>query len=460
MSKLFSAIEFQDVKSSKDDVYVDELRADEAVLLQTENRAIIEKWLNGLKPLVREAMILSLGINTQPILANAVAEKLDRGVMSISNYRKSALASLELLAGSGENDALQNAVLRLLAKRKNELKNSLDIEIAEPPIKASNEFKKRAGRPRKVNQPSAESDEIDRASQYDVPDKAEGYEKLSFEETRELVLKWQNGRDRNALNRLTASHIKYINFLASKLSGYGLLAEDIAQEGVIGYMKALDRYDPDYRSPNNPNNRTSLLSFASWQIRADMNEYIIRNWQIVKAATTKDQRKLFFKMRGAANKVGAEFGVGLTDDQVEEIADDLGVKPSSVKGMESSVLGSGVHDTSVDEYAEFGRSGSVEQEVAEEEYLGTRAEIYQQGLASLDNRSRVIVESRAPEDPDDKRTLHCLADEFDVSAERIRQIEIKAKEALKAFVKASGLYGVQEESPARDVVAVRHYENG
>jgi RNA polymerase sigma-32 factor len=249
---------------------------------------------------------------------------------------------------------------------------------------------------------------------------------LTPERETQLGRRLKNDNDLTAARDLVLSHLRLVVSVARNYMGYGLPQADLVQEGNIGLMKAVKRFDPE--------RGVRLASFAIHWIKAEIHEYILRNWRMVKVATTKAQRKLFFNLRSMKTSTAA-----LSPTEVEQVAQTLNVKPSDVVEMEQRLQG---RDLSIDPAPEDG-----EDAVSPIAYLADTAEgpadIYarnqaetlkSQGLASalqgLDDRSRRIIEARwlAESDP---RTLHELADEFGVSAERIRQIEAKAMQKMR-----------------------------
>jgi RNA polymerase sigma-32 factor len=247
---------------------------------------------------------------------------------------------------------------------------------------------------------------------------------LSHDEELSLATRFKSGNDLEAARQLVVSHLRVVVSVARGYAGYGLPQADLIQEGNIGLMKAVKRYDPE--------RGVRLVSFALHWIRAEIHEYVIRNWRMVKIATTKAQRKLFFNLRSM--KQGLD---PLKPQQVSEIARQLNVSEHDVVDMEARFAGheialeplAGDDDESyapinyLADNAEHEPSHILE--AAEREHLHTSG--LAQALASLDERSRRIVEARwLREEEEHSATLHELAAEFNVSAERIRQIEQKA----------------------------------
>jgi len=251
---------------------------------------------------------------------------------------------------------------------------------------------------------------------------------VSAEEERELALRFQNEGDLDAARQLVMAHLRFVVKVARGYNGYGLPLADLIQEGNIGLMKAVKRFDPAVG--------VRLVSFAVHWIRAEMHEYILRNWRIVKIATTKAQRKLFFNLRSAKKRLG-----WMNNDEVDAVAKDLGVTSKDVMEMEMRMSNydasfDGVVNDDDDEntfapiaYLEDKSTGPEEQlELTQVEDL--HQERLQHAIAALDDRSRDIISKRWL--TDNKATLHQLAAEYDVSAERIRQIENNAMNKLRA----------------------------
>lgn len=246
---------------------------------------------------------------------------------------------------------------------------------------------------------------------------------LSHEEELVLANQFRNDNNLQAARQLVLSHLRVVVSVARGYSGYGLPQADLIQEGNIGLMKAVKRYDPD--------RGVRLVSFALHWIRAEIHEYVVRNWRMVKIATTKAQRKLFFNLRSL--KQGLE---SLKPQQVKEIAQQLNVSESDVVEMEARFSGREVSldpveiDDDEDSYSPIQYLADSDEhepsnilEASEHEHLKTSGLV--KALDSLDERSRRIVEARWLGE-ENSLTLHDLAAEFNVSAERIRQIEQKA----------------------------------
>ena len=248
---------------------------------------------------------------------------------------------------------------------------------------------------------------------------------LSMEEEQRLARQFREQNDLEAARQLVLSHLRLVVSLARGYLGYGLPHADLIQEGNIGLMKAVKRFDPD--------RGVRLVSFAMHWIKAEMHEYILRNWRLVKVATTKAQRKLFFNLRSMKKDLGP-----MSAADVERVADELHVKPEEVVEMETRLSGqelafegdredeesyAPVHYLADDEAEPFRVLEAEESERVKTEGL-------QKALETLDARSRRIVEARWLREKD-TATLHELAAEFNVSAERIRQIEAKALDKMR-----------------------------
>ncbi|WP_376696430.1 RNA polymerase sigma factor RpoH [Wenzhouxiangella sp. EGI_FJ10305] len=254
---------------------------------------------------------------------------------------------------------------------------------------------------------------------------------LTLEEEQGLARRYRDEEDLDAARRLVMSHLRFVVHVARGYSGYGLQVGDLIQEGNIGLMKAVKRFDPDQG--------VRLVSFAVHWIRAEIHEFILRNWRIVKVATTKAQRKLFFNLRRQKKRLG-----WLNQKEVNAVAEDLGVKPEVVMEMESRLSGQDVgfdlrNDDDESTYVApaaylQGLSSSPDQAAEAEDWEQHHHDLLFDGIENLDDRSRDIIQSRWLMDP--KTTLQTLADKYDVSAERIRQLEAVALKKLKARFEA------------------------
>ena len=248
---------------------------------------------------------------------------------------------------------------------------------------------------------------------------------LSAEEELDLANRYHQDDDLEAARRLVLSHLRVVVSVARGYAGYGLPQADLIQEGNIGLMKAVKRFEPG--------RGVRLFSFAIHWIKAEIHEYILKNWRLVKIATTKAQRKLFFNLRSLKQGFAS-----LTPSEAQKIADDLGVKREEVFEMETRLTGQDIpllaQDDEDDSYAPI--DWLADDELEPTRQIERRAHDLLSGpglehaLSMLDERSRRIVETRWLQD-DGGLTLHELADEYGVSAERIRQIEVKALQKMK-----------------------------
>ena len=267
---------------------------------------------------------------------------------------------------------------------------------------------------------------------------------LSEAEEQSLARRFREEDDLDAARQLVTSHLRLVIAIARGYLGYGLPHADLIQEGNIGLMKAVKRFDPD--------RGVRLVSFAMHWIKAEIHEYILKNWRLVKIATTKAQRKLFFNLRSmkAALAQDADSRQGfntLGAEEVTAVAKKLGVKPEEVIEMETRLTGADVSleplsDDDEDSYAPIAylaadRSIEPSAILERKEYDRLQDEGLSSALASLDERSRTIVQRRwLVADGEDAATLHELAAEYGVSAERIRQIEVKAMQKMKGKLAA------------------------
>jgi len=255
---------------------------------------------------------------------------------------------------------------------------------------------------------------------------------LSAEEEHDLAVSLRDEGNLEAARALVMSHLRFVIRIARGYSGYGLALPDLIQEGSVGLMKAVRRFNPDMG--------VRLVSFAVHWIKAEIHEFVLRNWRIVKIATTKAQRKLFFNLRSSKKRLG-----WFSQEEVQGVAEDLGVKPETVLEMEARLSNYDVAfdaPSSQDEDAvpsspatylsDKRLEPSITLEKADSEQH-ERAHLYA-ALNGLDERSKAILEARWLSEK--KQTLHELADQYGVSAERIRQIEKAAMSKLKAQLAA------------------------
>jgi RNA polymerase sigma-32 factor len=249
---------------------------------------------------------------------------------------------------------------------------------------------------------------------------------LSREEERDLAYRFQNENDLDAARKLILSQLRFVVHIARTYSGYGLPLADLIQEGNIGLMKAVKKFNPD--------RGTRLVTYAVHWIRSEIHEFVFNNWKIVKVATTKAQRKLFFKLRNAKKTIG-----WLTNDEKNLIAKDLGVKPTDVATMEQRFASVdmpydlGHTDSDEDYISPAGFLPSPDSDpssiVENDNWLQGKKEQLSSALEGLDKRSKEILMSRWL--TDEKVTLKELAKQYQVSIERIRQIEEDAIQELR-----------------------------
>jgi RNA polymerase sigma-32 factor len=254
---------------------------------------------------------------------------------------------------------------------------------------------------------------------------------LSAEEEHELAERLFNDGDIEAARKLIMSHLRFVVHIAKSYSGYGLPQADLVQEGNIGLMKAVRRFDPSVG--------VRLVSFAVHWIKAEIHEFVLRNWRIVKVATTKAQRKLFFNLRKSKKRLG-----WFTHEEVQKVADELGVNTKEVLQMEARMSS---QDQAFDLTADDDESGSfapvqfledktanVEADVIDQDWDSNANQRLYSAIKTLDERSKHIIHSRWL--ADDKTTLQDLADKYNVSAERVRQIEKNAMKKIQALIAA------------------------
>ena len=254
---------------------------------------------------------------------------------------------------------------------------------------------------------------------------------LTPEEELKLAEAFYYDQDLDAARQLVLAHLRFVVHLAKTYTGYGLPVADLIQEGNVGLMKAVKRFDPT--------RGVRLVSFDVHWIKAEMHEYILRNWRIVKIATTKAQRKLFFNLRSGKKSLG-----WLTNDEAKAMADDLGVSVSEVHRMEGRL-------TSTDVAFDLTDDDDEESYIAPAQYLEDTSmdparvlessdweessnQGLQQAMELLDDRSRDILQQRWLND--EKLTLHDLADKYSISPERVRQLEKNAMNKIKAYMTA------------------------
>ena len=258
---------------------------------------------------------------------------------------------------------------------------------------------------------------------------------LTEQQERELAVRYREEDDLDAAQQLVLSHLRYVVRVAKGFLGYGLPLSDLVQEGNIGLMKAVKRYEPD--------RNVRLVSFAVHWIKAEIFDFILKNWKLVRVATTKAQRKMFFNLR--KNRPGLD---AMSESEIQKLSEDLDISADTVREMETRMTGAVVSfDADPEEQeqtASFAPSGYIE------DYTFNPERVYEiqetetavkdsisEALLELDDRARDIIERRWLTESK-KATLHQLAKEYGVSAERIRQIEARALEKMKPIIESSG----------------------
>lgn len=265
---------------------------------------------------------------------------------------------------------------------------------------------------------------------------------LSEHEERELLDKYHKKNDLEAVRKLVLSHLRFVAYVAKGYQGYGLPTEDLVQEGSIGLMKSVKRFDTSYG--------VRLATYAMYWIKAEIQEYVLKNWQLVKVATTKVQRKLFFNLRSLKKKLG-----WMNTEEVQEVAAYLNVTPDDVRQMELRMSGaeSSIEDSfregEVDEskHHEFEHKtlchellGRNPQSLVEEEQFQTRfMQKMVEVMESLDERSSYIVRNRWLVSEGERQGLKTLSEKFGISMERVRQIEVKALKKIKEDLIKAGI---------------------
>ncbi len=250
---------------------------------------------------------------------------------------------------------------------------------------------------------------------------------LTSEEEKKLAEDLYYRNDLDAARKLVLAHLRFVIYIAKTYSGYGLPEADLIQEGNVGLMKAIRKFNPEMG--------VRLVSFAVHWVKAEIHEYVLKNWKIVKIATTKAQRKLFFNLRSKKKGLG-----WLTEEEVKAMAEDLGVKPSEVREMEKRLSGIDMPfdplSDSDDDEASFAPSQYLEDSDADPAMIfekdnfseNNSSQLYE-AINQLDDRSRDILQDRWL--ADEKLTLHELAEKYHISAERVRQIEKNAMRKIK-----------------------------
>ncbi|MBT7427343.1 MAG: RNA polymerase sigma factor RpoH [Betaproteobacteria bacterium] len=252
---------------------------------------------------------------------------------------------------------------------------------------------------------------------------------LSASEELGLAKRLKEEEDLDAAKSLVMSHLRLVVSIARRFNGYGLPFGDLIQEGNVGLMKAVKRYDFE--------NGARLVSFAMHWIKAEIHEFVLKNWRIVKVATTKAQRKLFFNLRSMRSSLDT-----LNNDEIDRISHELDVKPTDVTEMETRMSGADLaldpfSSNEDDDYSPLSYLPSPDLdpfEVLEKKQMGVaQHQGLTKALSDLDERSRTIIQSRWLKE-ENQATLHQLAEKYGVSAERIRQIEVQAMKKMKAAI--------------------------
>jgi RNA polymerase sigma-32 factor len=258
---------------------------------------------------------------------------------------------------------------------------------------------------------------------------------LEPEEEYMLAKRWREHEDPDAARRLITSHLRLVAKIAMGYRGYGLPVSEIVAEGNVGLMQAVKRFEPD--------RGFRLATYAMWWIRAAIQEYILRSWSLVKMGTTAAQKKLFFNLRKAKGKINALEEGDLTPEHVKEIATKLAVPETEVVNMNrrlsapDSSLNAPLRSESESEWQDWLADDALDQEtrLAESEEMGERHELLEAALGELTDREREIIRARRLRD--EPATLEDLSQKYNVSRERVRQIEVRAFEKLQAAMKSA-----------------------
>jgi RNA polymerase sigma-32 factor len=256
---------------------------------------------------------------------------------------------------------------------------------------------------------------------------------LAPEEEYMLAKRWKEHEDAEAARKLITSHLRLVAKIAMGYRGYGLPVSEIVAEGNVGLMQAVKRFDPE--------RGFRLATYAMWWIRASIQEFILRSWSLVKIGTTSDQKKLFFNLRKAKNKINAIEEGDLSQEHVEKLADQLGVSEREVVNMNrrlsapDSSLNAPLRGDGESEWQDWLADDVLDQEtvLAESEEVGERRELLNAALGELPEREREIIRARRLQD--DPATLEELSHKFGISRERVRQIEVRAFDRLQRSMK-------------------------
>ena len=258
------------------------------------------------------------------------------------------------------------------------------------------------------------------------------YETLSFDEEQALARRWRDQKDRRAAHKLVNSHLRLVVKVALSFRGYGLPVSEIIQEGNIGLMQAVARFDPD--------KGFRLSTYAMWWIKASIQEYILHSWSLVKIGTTAAQKKLFFNLRKLRNRLREVSDESLSDAGIEYIAKTLGVKPEEVIGMDHRMMGSDqslnatISDEVGSEWMDWleDERPNQEQNMGDREEFTLRHEALKDALTHLDDRERDILIARRL--VENAVTLEDLSQRYGISRERVRQLEVRAFNKLCKFM--------------------------
>ncbi len=264
----------------------------------------------------------------------------------------------------------------------------------------------------------------------------QNFEPLSFEEEQELARKWRDEKDYEAADKLMQSYLRLVVKVALGFKGYGLPVSEVIQEGNIGLMQAILRFDPD--------RGFRLSTYAMWWIRAAIQEYVLTNWSLVKIGTTAAQKKLFFNLRRMKNKLREISEEDLSPEAIKIISKELGVKPEEVRSMEQRMISSdqSLNSTINSEVGSEWMDWLVEERPDQEEIYGEkelliqRRKVLQEALENLDEREREILVCRRLRDSSEQPTLEQLSQHFGISRERVRQLEMRAFSKIKKFMRS------------------------
>lgn len=261
------------------------------------------------------------------------------------------------------------------------------------------------------------------------------YSALTFEAEQELAKRWREHRDERAYRQLMQSYLRLVVKVAMSYRGYGLPLEELVQEGNIGLMQGINRFEPE--------RGFRLSTYAMWWIKAHIQEYILNNWSMVKIGTSSTQKKLFFNLRRLKAEMLGEEGIHLTPDAIKDIAKKLGVNENDVIGMDQrlrhgdeSLNNPMGGDEDAQEWQDFlvDKRPSQEELYSRKQIAGQRKDLLMNALAKLDDRERAIFVARHLTDSEDIPTLETLSGQYGVSRERVRQLEERAYRKMQGFL--------------------------